>query len=96
MTSGEYSQLIEMYKEGAITGYQVMIQCLHMLDPQEPQLVLSHLPDEIHEEMLEYAKRYNPRRPRSDSPIPPAEDQVRSAERWIQEHRIKGSKPVKL
>lgn len=27
------NELIEMYREGAITGYQVMIDCLHMLDP---------------------------------------------------------------
>ena len=88
-------QLVEMYKDGFITGYQVMIDCLHMLDPDNPDLVLSHLPDEVLEEMLEYARRYDPRRPRSVSPIPPTLDQVRSAEQWIQDHRIKTSKSVK-
>src|SRR5688572_23226873 len=29
-------ELIEMYREGAVTGYQVMMDCLHMLDPQRP------------------------------------------------------------
>jgi len=88
--------LIEMYEEGAITGYQVMVDCLHMLDANEPDLVLSHLPDEILEEMLEYAQRYDSRRPRSASPLPPTVDQVKSAELWIQNHRLNASKPVNL
>ena len=53
-------ELIEMYQDGAITGYQVMMDCLHMLDPDHPDLVLSRLPEEILEEMLDYAHRYDP------------------------------------
>jgi hypothetical protein len=75
--------LIDMYESGSITGYQVMMDCLQMLDPVNPGLVLSELPEEILDEMLAYARRYDPRRPRSASLIPPAEDQVRSAERWF-------------
>jgi hypothetical protein len=87
-------KLIEMYEGGSITGYQVMMDCLQMLDPESPDLVLSELPEEILDEVLAYARRYDPRRPRSARLIPPAEDQVRAAERWIKAHRAMSSRPV--
>jgi hypothetical protein len=87
-------RLIEMYESGSITGYQVMMDCLQMLDPNNPDLVLSELPEEILGEMLDYARRYDPRRPHSASLIPPAEDQVRTAERWICARPAGSSKPV--
>ena len=86
-------RLIEMYESGSITGYQVMMDCLRMLDPDSPDLVLSELPEEILDEMLAYARRYDPRRPHSATFIPPAEDQVTTAERWICTHQIRTSKP---
>jgi hypothetical protein len=89
-------RLIDMYESGSLTGYQVMMDCLQMLDPDNPDLVLSHLPEEILDEMLKYARRYDPRRPRSASLPPPAEDQVRTAERWICARRNRSSKPVNL
>ena len=90
------NRLIEMYESGIITGYQVMMDCLQMLDPDNPDLVLSALPEEILDEMLNYARHYDPRRPHSASLIPPAEDQVRTAERWICARRTRSSKPVNL
>ena len=87
-------RLIEMYERGSITGYQAMMDCLQMLDPDNPDLVLADLPEEILDEMLNYARRYDPRRPASASLMPPAEDQVRTAERWICAHRARSSKPV--
>jgi hypothetical protein len=80
-------ELIEMYRDGAITGYQVTIDCLHMLDPDQPDLVLSHLPEEILEEMLDYAHRYDPSCMRSNAGLPPAVDQVTAAQRWIEKKR---------
>lgn len=80
-------ELIEMYQDGAITGYQVVIDCLHMLDPDQPDLVLSHLPEEILAEMLDYAYRYDPSCMRSNEGLPPALDQVRAAQRWIEKIR---------
>ncbi len=86
--------LIAMYESGSITGYQLMMDCLQMLDPVNPDLVLSELPEEILDEMLAYARRYDPGRPRSATFIPPAEDQVKTAERWIRAHYARSSKPV--
>jgi hypothetical protein len=82
-------ELIEMYRKGAITGYQVMMDCLHMLEPDHPDLVLSHLPEEILEEMLEYAHRYDPSCMHAIAGLPPALDQVRAAQQWIVEKRQK-------
>jgi hypothetical protein len=89
-------KLIEMYEAGSITGYQVMMDCLQMLDPENPDPVLLELPEEILDEVLQYARRYDPRRPRSESVVFPAEDQVRTAERWICSRRSLRSNPVKL
>jgi hypothetical protein len=80
--------LVKMYEDGVLSGYQLMMDCLHMLDPHSPGLVLDHLPDEVLEEMLQYAGRFDPHRRRPESPVPPTEDQVKSAERWIQSHRL--------
>ena len=89
----EYDQeLIEMYESGH-TGYQVMMDApeptWHRTSPLRP-------PEENLDEMLEYARRYDPRRPRSASLIPPAEDQVRAAERWICGQRMRSSKFANL
>lgn len=86
-------ELIEMYEDGAITGYQVMMDCLHMLDPYHPGLVLGQLPDEVLREMLEYANRYDPSCMRSIAGLPPAVDQVRAAQRWIEENTRKKAEP---
>jgi hypothetical protein len=64
-------RLIEMYENVASTGYQDMMDCLNMLDPANPDLVLYELPEEILDEMLAYARRYDPRRPRSETFPPP-------------------------
>lgn len=82
-------ELIEMYRDGAITGYQVMIDCLHIVDPDHPDLVLSPLPEEILEEMMQYAHRYDPSCMRSITGLPPSVDQVGAAQRWIEERRRK-------
>jgi hypothetical protein len=88
-------QLIKMYQDGAITGYQVMMDCLQMLDPDHPNLVLGRLPEEILEEMLDYARRYDPSCIRSIAGLPPTADQVRAAQRWIEEKkRQKAERPM--
>jgi hypothetical protein len=69
-------KLLDMYESGSITGYQVMMDCLHMLDPDNPDLILSQLPEEILDEMLAHAQRYDPVRRRSATLIPSAEDRV--------------------
>src|SRR5580698_5137800 len=85
--------LVRMYQEGAITGYQLMVDCLQIIDPQSPGLVLAGLPDEIHVKILEYAARYDPHRIDPKNRILPTTDQVDSAARWIRERRREQSDP---
>ena len=40
-------ELVEMYETGAVTAHHLAVQCLHKLDPAEPELVLAQLPDDI-------------------------------------------------
>ena len=86
------TQLLAMYREGAITGYQVMMDCLHMLEPANADPILSRLPEEILQEMLEYCRRYDPSRMCSNSGPPPTVDQVRVGLRWIEERSRKRAK----
>jgi hypothetical protein len=81
------TELVEMYEEGVITAYQAAMDCLHMLDPVDPGVVLSGLPCKIVDEMLEYARRYDPSRIQSRRRPFPAGDQVRSAQNWIESRR---------
>jgi hypothetical protein len=59
-----------------------------MIDPENPALVLGHLPAEVLEELFEYTLRYKTGHMVSASGRPPAEDQVKSARKWLDEiHR---------
>lgn len=79
-------ELVAAYEGGSITGYQLMMQSLHMIDPGNPSFVLCHLPPEVLEEMRQYACRYDPHRMRTPrGELPPAADQVQSALHWIEE-----------
>ncbi len=86
------AELLEMYRDGAITGYQVMLDCLHMLDSVNPNLILGQLPEEILQEMLEYCQRYDPSRMCSNSGPAPSAAQVREARRWLDESSEKRAK----
>ena len=77
-------RLIEMYQDGAITGCQVMMDCLHGLDRDNPNFVVSRLPEEILEEMLEYTRRYDPTGMHSIAGLPPAAGQVRAAQGCVE------------
>ena len=83
-----------MYENGSITGYQVMMDCLQMLDPANPDLVLSDLPEEILDEMLAYARRYDPigNAPRRTS-LPPKTRSGRPNAGFAA-HRAMSTKPV--
>jgi len=75
------------------SGYQVMMDSLHVLDPDHPDHILSQLPEEILEAMLQYAQRYDPSCTRTSAGLPPAVAQVRAAQRWIEEQKRKKAEP---
>lgn len=75
---------IEMYEKGAITADHLAVQCLHMLDPRRPELVLGEVPDDILRAILKYAQDYEPGRMRTNYGSQPAMEQVAAAKRWIE------------
>jgi hypothetical protein len=79
------NQLVSMYEKGAITGDHLVAQCVHMIDPDDPGLVLGELPNSILDRMLEYIRRYKPDRMISNYGILPATDQVEAAKIWIED-----------
>jgi hypothetical protein len=76
--------LVSMYEKGAITAAHLVVQSLHMIDPQDPGPVLSHLPPEVLMKMLRYAQEYQPGRMQTNYGRPPAIDQVEAAKGWIE------------
>jgi hypothetical protein len=77
------TSLVSMYEKGAITADHLAAQCIHMIDPEDPGLVLSDLPNAILDRMLAYTQRYQPDRMVSTYGILPAPDQVEAARSWI-------------
>ena len=76
-------KLVEMYQIGAITADHLVLQCLHMVDPQHPDRVLEGLPTTALSGMLKYAHEYQPGQI-ANYGLQPVEDQVNAAKRWIE------------
>jgi len=79
------TSLVSMYEKGAITSDHLVAQCIHMIDPDDPGLVLSDLPNSILDRMLIYARRYQPGRMVSNYGNLPTTDQVEAAKNWIED-----------
>jgi hypothetical protein len=79
---------VEMYRRGAITGEHLVLECLHMIDPANPQLVLEALPEDVLVQILEFASRYRPNEMLTNHPILPTTDQVLAAEQWIEHKKM--------
>ncbi len=90
------ASLVAAYRKGAITADHLVVQCLHMVDPEAPGLVLDPLPDELIVRTLEFARRYRPGRMVTNYGALPTADQVEAARRWIEEHhqRSDSASPV--
>jgi hypothetical protein len=80
-------ELVKMYETGAITAHHLAVQCLHMVDPAEPKLVLASLPDDILAAIEKFADDYDPKGMKTNFGVIPAQDQVIAATRWIHENR---------
>jgi hypothetical protein len=46
------SSLVSMYEEGAITADHLAAECIQMVDPDDPGLVLGDLPDPVLDRIL--------------------------------------------
>jgi hypothetical protein len=76
--------LVAMYEKGAITADHLIVQCLSMIDPADPALVLNVLPEKILSRMLEFVGKYQPDRMVSSYGPLPVVDQVEAAKSWIE------------
>jgi hypothetical protein len=77
-------KLLEAYERGQITAEHLVVQCLHMLDPQHPDPVLKQLSRPILDRIVQYACNYKPGKMRSNYGLQPAADQVEAARQWIE------------
>jgi hypothetical protein len=76
--------LVEKYRKGMITDDHLVVECLHMLDPEDPSLVLSSLPEPILRRTLDFAKKYLAGTMLTNYGLLPARDQVLAAQSWIE------------
>jgi hypothetical protein len=76
--------LVEKYRVGMITDDHLVVESLHMVDPENPGLVLGSLPDNILLRMLRFANEYADGRMVTNYGVVPARDQVLAAKHWIE------------
>jgi hypothetical protein len=76
--------LVEKYRLGMITEGHLVVESLHRVDPEDPGLVLSSLPDNILLQVLRFANEYQDGRMITNYGIMPAQDQVLAAREWIE------------
>src|SRR4051794_17727652 len=80
-------KLVDLYNSGAMTADHLAVESLNLLDPANPELVLSALPEGILRTVLKYAQEYQPDRMRTNYGRLPAVDQVEAAKCWIASKR---------
>ena len=69
---------------GMVTDDHLVVESLHMVDPENPGLVLSSLPDNILHRMLQFAQENLHSRMVTNYGVLPAQDQVLAARHWIE------------
>ncbi len=77
------SEFVEMYESGKITAHHLAIECLRMIDPQNPELVLHPLPADVMDSVRQYIREYEPGRMRTNYGLQPTTDQIEAAAKWI-------------
>jgi hypothetical protein len=76
--------LVEKYQMGMITDDHLVVESLHMIDPDNPGLVLSALPDKILPRVLRFVKDYLDGRMVTNFGVMPAQDQALAARAWVE------------
>jgi hypothetical protein len=77
--------LVEKYRIEMVTDDHLVVEKLHLVDPENPGLVLSSLPDNILDRMLQFSKEYLHGRMVTNYGVLPARDQVLAASHWIEQ-----------
>jgi len=76
--------LVEKYQLGMISDEHLVVECLHMVDPDNPGLVLSDMPDKILSRIIRFASEYENGTMVTNYGLLPAQDQVLAAKQWIE------------
>ena len=79
-------KLVQKYRRGQLTASHVAVQCLHMIDPMHPALVLEELPPAILKRMERFVTEYQQGKMVTNYGVLPAVDQVEAARVWIASH----------
>jgi hypothetical protein len=80
------ANLVAKFNQGQITAGHLAVECLHILDPREPEVVLGGLPPVILREMRQFIADYRPDKMITNYGVLPAVDQVEAVRRWIESH----------
>jgi hypothetical protein len=81
------NDFIEMYKKGAITADHLVLECLHLIDPANPEVVLRSLPRDIISRIVKLAAHYQRDRMITNYGNLPTDEQVAAAAEWIRRAR---------
>jgi hypothetical protein len=76
--------LLDKYQMGMITDEHLVVETLHMVDPDNPGVVLSSLPREILMRMQRFTTEYRAGHMVTNYGVLPTPDQVDSALHWIE------------
>lgn len=77
-------QLVARYKSGTITGHELVVDCLNMLDLNNPSVSLEQLPLDTLPKLREFLEGYCPGEMISvHGGAIPTPDQVLAAKRWL-------------
>jgi hypothetical protein len=83
-------RLVTRYTAGAITAQHLFIQCLDMLDPAHPDLVLGAIPTRLLDDFARFVDEYRQGAMVTTYGVLPGVDQVNAATKWFAQsgHRI--------
>lgn len=76
-------RLVNQYRRGVITADHLFVQFLHMIDPAAPGLVLAAVPGDLRPRLTAFVNDFRIGRMVSSHGLPPANDQVLAARRWL-------------
>jgi hypothetical protein len=83
-------QLVGRYTAGAITGQHLFVECLRMLDPANPGVVLAALPSRLLNDFARFVDDCQPGAMVTTHGLLPSADQVHAATKWLARsgHRV--------
>jgi hypothetical protein len=76
-------QLVGRHSSGAITGQHLIVQCLLLLDPVNPDLVLAAIPQCLLDKFALFVDEYRPGYMITTHGALPTREQVAAAAKWL-------------